>query len=159
MRGPTRRRRRAGRDRVEDRVRTQVRENACVGVALAECVGVRGVIERRRDGDADGVREKSRDRDEEQNVMRIVTVRSDHEMTRVRDRHPRVSPTIYSSLILSPREALGRASCQTRTSNSDIQHVPRCPGARHASWKALGMLPGKHPRNVPISMGYCFTSS
>ena len=25
------------------------------------------------------------------------------------------------------------------------------PGVRHASWKALGMLPGKHPRNVPIS--------
>ena len=86
MRGPTRRRRRAGRDRVEDRVCTQVRENACVGVALAECVGVRGVIERRRDGDADGVREKSRDRDEEQNMTRTVTVRSHHEMIRVSDR-------------------------------------------------------------------------
>ena len=65
-------------------------------------------------------------------------------MTRVRDRHPRVSLPIFRSLILSPWEALGRASCQTRTSNM-------FPGVRHASWKALGMLPGKHPRNVPIS--------
>jgi hypothetical protein len=36
-------------------------------------------IERRRDGDADGVREKRRDRDEEQDVTRTVTLRSDHD--------------------------------------------------------------------------------
>ena len=50
--------------------------------ALRDCAAVmRGVIERRRDGDADGVREKSRragDADEEQIVTRIVTVRSYH---------------------------------------------------------------------------------
>ena len=85
-RGPTRRRCRAGRDRVEDRVRTQLRESVCVSVALAGCVEAREVIERRRDGDADGVREKSRDRDEEQNMTRTVTVRSHHEMIRVSDR-------------------------------------------------------------------------
>ena len=78
---PTRRRCRAGRGRVEDRVRPQLQDDACVSVAI--CVDARGVIERRRDGDADGVREKSRDRDEEQNVTRIVTVRSDHEKIRV----------------------------------------------------------------------------
>ena len=67
-----------GVDRVEDRDRTQLREDACV--ALAGCAEVREVIERRRDGDADGVREKSRDRDEEQNVTRTeVTLRSDHD--------------------------------------------------------------------------------
>ena len=57
-------------------------------VAFARRADVREVIERRRD--ADGVREKGRragDAEEEQ----IVTVRSHHEMTRVRDRHPRVS--------------------------------------------------------------------
>ena len=45
---------------------------------------MRGVIERRRDGDADGVREKSRragDADEDQIVTRIVTVRSYHDRT------------------------------------------------------------------------------
>ena len=53
-------------------------------VAFARCADVREVIERRRD--ADGVREKSRDRDEEQDVTRTVTVRSHHEMIRVSDR-------------------------------------------------------------------------
>eukprot|EP00966_Prymnesium_polylepis_P243273 5625904-Prymnesium_polylepis.1 len=67
--------------RMEYRDRTQLREVACV--ALAVCVEVRGVIERRRDGDTDGVREKSRDR--EQNVTRPVTVRSHHEIRRVSD--------------------------------------------------------------------------
>jgi hypothetical protein len=53
--------------------------------ALRNCAAVmRGVIERRRDGDADGVWEKSRragDADEEQIVLRIVTVRSYHDRT------------------------------------------------------------------------------
>ena len=43
---------------------------------------MRGVIERRRDGDADGVREKSRragDAEEEQTVTRTVTVRGYHD--------------------------------------------------------------------------------
>jgi hypothetical protein len=51
--------------------------------ALRDCAAVmRGVIERRRDGDADGVREKSRragDAAEEQTVTRIATVRSYHD--------------------------------------------------------------------------------
>ena len=55
--------------------------------ALRNCaVAMRGVIERRRDGDADVVREKSRragdaEEEEEQSVLRIVTVRSDHDRT------------------------------------------------------------------------------
>ena len=54
--------------------------------ALRNCaVAMRGVIERRRDGDADVVREKSRRagdaEEEEQIVLRIVTVRSDHDRT------------------------------------------------------------------------------
>jgi hypothetical protein len=60
------------------------------------------------------------------------------------DDRTRVLRTLFRTLVLSPREAPRRASYQTRTSNM-------IPGARHASWKALGMLPGKHPRNVPIS--------
>jgi hypothetical protein len=61
--------------------------------ALRDCAAVmRGVIERRRDGDADGEREKSRragDADEEQIVTRIVTrtevtLRSDHDNGSVR---------------------------------------------------------------------------
>ena len=62
-----------------NRVRSQLQEDACVSVA--RCVDVREVIERRRD--ADGVGEKSRDRDEEQDVTRTVTVRSHHEIVRV----------------------------------------------------------------------------
>ena len=45
------------------------------GLRCGGCV----VIERRRDGDADGVREKRRDSDEEQDVTRTVTLRSDHD--------------------------------------------------------------------------------
>ena len=44
-------------------------------------------------------------------------------------------------LFYPPGEALGMASCQTRTSN--MIH-----SARHASWKARNAS-GKHPRNVP----------
>ena len=54
---------------------THLRDDACV----AKLVAVREVIERRRDGDADGVREKRRDRDEEQDVTRTVTLRSYHD--------------------------------------------------------------------------------
>ena len=67
--------------------------------------------------------------------MRIVTVRSDHEITRVRDRHPRVSPTIYSSLHSIHREAL--EGLPTKQGNIQPQHpYPR---------KVPSMLPESTP--------------
>ena len=95
---PTRRRCRAGRDRVEDRVRPQLQEDACVSVA--GCVDVREVIERRRD--ADGVGEKSRragDAEEEQIVSRIVTGRSHHEIIRLGGQ--RAKPCVSSTMLNS----------------------------------------------------------
>jgi hypothetical protein len=56
-----------------------------------------------------------------------------------------VSLPIFRSLILSPWEALEGLPAK-------LGHSNMFPGVRHASWKALGMLPGKHPRNVPISI-------
>ena len=88
---------------------------------------MREVIERRRD--ADGVGEKSRragDAEEEQIVLRIVTVRSDHEITRVRDRHPRVSPTMYSSLTLSTEKPSKGFLPNKGTSNPNIRTPGMC---------------------------------
>ena len=60
-------------------------------------------------------------------------------MTRVRDRHPRVSPTIYRSLTLSSLGSPRRASYQTREHPTPTSVPPEC--AKHA--------PGKCSRKVP----------
>ena len=90
---------------------------------------MREVIERRRDGgDADGVREKSRDRDEEQNVTRTVTVRSCHEMIRVDDQ--RVCRQYDSDRLLYPLAIPEASDASGATRN--IQHP--------------------YPRNVPCML-------
>ena len=89
---------------------------------------MRKVIERRRDGDADGVREKSRYRDEEQNVTRTVTVRNCHEMIRVDDQPVCYQRNTDRSLYPLAIPEASDASGQTR----NIQHP--------------------YPRNVPCML-------
>ena len=94
------------------------------------------MIERRRD--ADGVREKSRDRDEEQDVTRTVTVRSHHEVVRV-DAHPSATRVCRQSNVDHSLYLLRQKPAKGFRPNPDD---PTPPTSAHA--------PGKyHLRNVP----------
>ena len=130
--------------------------------ALWDCAAVmRRVIERRRDGDADGVREKSRragDADKEQIVSRIVTVRSYHDRGQRACRCSRLTLTTGPETPVRTKHAPGTSTHPKGPESTPGRKARKVP--RDAdTWKRTGRGWSEycHPHPPPASspQGLC----